>query len=98
MARTLRAVQDGDLPPLEPPKNLVEATERSRREFLVMSRHRIAAEIDGGTVPAHALARLIAEMDRIDLEIRRMDAADAQEAERREQQERHQRTYDPAAI
>src|SRR5450756_1938538 len=59
--------------PPAPPKTLVEATERSRREFLVMARRKIATEIDAG-VPSHALGRLIAEMDRLDTEVRRMDA------------------------
>ena len=67
--------------PPAPPKTLVEATERSRREFLVMARRKIATEIDAG-VPSHALGRLIAEMDRLDTEVRRMDAADEREAAR----------------
>lgn len=79
MARRLRAVGPGDVVPVEPPKSMVEATDRSRREFLVKARKTVAETIDGG-VPAHALGRLIAEMDRLDTEIRRLDAADEQEA------------------
>lgn len=79
----LRAVGDGEIPsPLpEPPKTLVEAAERGRRDFLVMARKTIATQIEDG-VPAHALGRLIAEMDRLDTEIRKLDALDQQEASR----------------
>jgi hypothetical protein len=83
MVRKLRAVGPDETGELDPPKNLVEATGRSRREFLVMARRRIAEEIDGGSVPAHALGRLIAELERLDTEVRRLDTADAQEAGRR---------------
>ena len=80
-APKLRAVAPDEVAPQAPPKTLVEATERSRREFLAMARRKIAAEIDAG-VPSHALGRLIAEMDRLDTEVRRMDAVDEREAER----------------
>lgn len=50
-----------------------------RREFLVMARSVTAKTIDAG-VPPHALARLIAEVERLDGEIRRLDATDEQEA------------------
>lgn len=82
MAQKLRAVGPDEVAPNSPPTTLVEATERSRREFLVMARRRIATEIDSG-VPSHALGRLIAEMDRLDGEVRRLDATEAQEAEAR---------------
>lgn len=77
----LRVVGPDEVAPVVPPKTLVEATERTRREFLVRSRLQIATVIDAG-VPAHALGRLIAEMDRIDTEIRRLDAVKDQESER----------------
>ena len=76
----LRAVGPDDVP-VAPPLTLVEATERSRREFLVRSRLQIATVIDAG-VPAHALGRLIAEMDRIDGEVRRLDVLDEKEFRR----------------
>ena len=82
MARALRAVgRDEVAAPLAPPANMAEAADRSRREFLVKARATIARTIDEG-VPAHALGRLIAERDRLDSEIRRMDVADEQEAAR----------------
>lgn len=81
MSRPLRAVLPGETVAHVPPKTLAEATERTRRELLVKSRLQIAQTLDDG-VPAHALARLIAEMDRIDAEIRRLDLADSQEAAR----------------
>ncbi|EYT64803.1 hypothetical protein H489_0108270 [Curtobacterium flaccumfaciens UCD-AKU] len=49
---------------------LVTAITGTRRQFLEASRRRIAEEIDSGKVQAYALARLIGEMDRIDLELR----------------------------
>ena len=79
MTRALRAVVPGEVAPAGPPKSLVEATGRSRREFLVKARRTIAKTIDDG-VPAHALGRLIGEMDRLDSEIRRLDSVDEQEA------------------
>jgi len=81
-APKLRTVGPDEVAPQAPPKTLVEATERTRREFLVMALRTIAAEIDSGVVPSHALGRLIAEMDRLDTEVRRMDIVDEREAER----------------
>ncbi|WP_418515945.1 hypothetical protein ACNUCX_16170 [Curtobacterium flaccumfaciens pv. flaccumfaciens] len=49
---------------------LVTAITGTRRQFLEASRRRIAEEIDSGKVQAYALARLIGEMGRIDLELR----------------------------
>jgi hypothetical protein len=57
---------------------LGEAADRTRREFLARARFEITAAIDSG-VPAHALARLITEADRIDSEIRRLDSLAKQE-------------------
>ena len=73
MGGHLRAVRDGDETeaPIPPASSLAEATARSRLEFLVMSRETIAKTIDAG-VPAHALARLINEMNGIDADIRRL--------------------------
>lgn len=73
---------------------MVEATGRSRREFLARSRVQIAEVIDNG-VPAHALARLITELDRIDSEIRRMDSQDASEGEDAEVEDGE---FDAAAV
>lgn len=70
MPRHLHAVGAGETPAA--PKSLVAATELDRRAFLVKSRQTIAKTIDDG-VPAHALARLISEMNTIDAEIRRLD-------------------------
>lgn len=75
----LRAVGPDEKAESSPPTTLVEATERTRREFLVMARLKIATTIDAG-VPSHALGRLIADMERLDTEIRRIDVMDAQEA------------------
>lgn len=95
----LRAVPDGEapVPPRAEPETLVEATGLDRRTFLAAARKRIAAEIDGG-VPAHALGRLIAEMERLDSEVRRIDAADEQEARRRGDSARERRSFDASAI
>lgn len=93
MTRALRAVGPDEF--ALPPKTLVEATERSRREFLVMARRKIATEIDAG-VPSHALGRLIAEMDRLDGEVRRLDASNEREAGR--SAEVSDGTFDAAAI
>lgn len=82
MTRALRAVtplyvpDSGSVPAAA--ETLVQATELSRKEFLATARRRIAEEIDKG-VPAHALGRLIAEMDRLDIEIRRNAAIDDDE-------------------
>ncbi|ANJ26649.1 hypothetical protein ATC03_07925 [Agromyces aureus] len=63
------------------PGSLVEAAEMGRREFLVRARLHIASVIDAGVVPAHALGRLIAEMERLDSEVRRYDDAELDEGE-----------------
>lgn len=97
MGRTLRAVESDEKAFQEAPKTLAEATERSRRELLVRARLEIASAVDAG-VPAHALGRLIAEMDRLDTEIRRMDAADEQEAQQRERSSGGRRSFQQAAI
>lgn len=52
---------------------LVEATEGSRQQLLTVARRRLAEVIDGN-VPVHALARLLGELDRLDHEIRRLEA------------------------
>ena len=78
MGTKLRAVKPDEKPVPTVPKTLAEASERSRREFLVSARLQITSAIDGG-VPPHALGRLIAEADRLDAEIRRLDALQAEE-------------------
>lgn len=94
----LRVVGDDERPPAVA-KNLVEAVELTRRELLSKARETIATTIDAG-VPAHALARLLSEMNAIDSEIRRIDAADEQErqhqAKRRGPDDR--RKFDSAAV
>ncbi len=83
MARKLRAVSPEDEAPRRAPATLIEAVGGSRREFLTMARWKIASEIDKGGVPSHALGRLIAEMDRLDGEVRLLDTRDEQEAKQR---------------
>lgn len=96
MAGHLRAVRDGERPKTtRPPRSLAEATDRSRLELLVKSRETIAKTIDAG-VPAHALARLINEMNGIDADIRRLEADEKQEAQRRGSGER--RSFNQDAI
>jgi hypothetical protein len=75
---TLRAVGADEKAAADPPSSLVEAAGRDRRSLLVRSRLEIAQTIDAG-VPAHALARLISELDRIDSDIRRLDARQREE-------------------
>jgi hypothetical protein len=83
----------------EPPiaETMAAATALDRRAFLVRARKQIADVIDEG-VPAHALARLIAEMDRLDVEVRRMDAAAKQEQERKGGRQSERRSFDQTAI
>ena len=50
-------------------RSLVEAAKEGRRELLLAARDRLAEEIDKG-VPAHALRNLVAELTRIDMELR----------------------------
>ncbi|TCJ23547.1 hypothetical protein E0W80_10420 [Microbacterium sp. PI-1] len=50
-------------------KSLLEAAQEGRTELLKAARDRLAEEIDKG-VPAHALRNLIAELTRIDIELR----------------------------
>ena len=50
-------------------KSLFEAAQMGRRELLEAARDRVAEEIDAG-VPAHALRGLVAELSRIDRELR----------------------------
>lgn len=51
-------------------RSLLEAAREGRKQLLEAARDRIAEEIDGG-VPPHALRNLIAELSRIDTELRR---------------------------
>lgn len=77
--RKLRAVGDDETPPTESPKTLSDAVDLDRRALLVRSRLEIAKVIDAG-VPAHALGRLISEMNTLDSEVRRLDAIALEEA------------------
>jgi hypothetical protein len=76
----LRAVAPDEKAVSDPPKTLEDATATDRRSLLVRSRLEIARTIDAG-VPAHALARLISELGRVDSEIRRLDGAAEQEVD-----------------
>ncbi|PPI08223.1 hypothetical protein C5C63_04520 [Rathayibacter sp. AY1B8] len=78
-------------------ETMAGATQLDRRAFLVRARKQIADVIDEG-VPPHALARLIAEMDRLDVEVRRMDASAKQERERQEGRQSARRSFDQTAI
>lgn len=82
MPRKLRAVEPGEAAVPELPKTLAAAAEMDRRSFLVRARLEIANTIDAG-VPPHALGRLITDMERLDVEIRRLDAQEEQEAGQR---------------
>ncbi|GAA1959948.1 hypothetical protein [Microbacterium aquimaris] len=59
----------------EASEGVVGAIEKGRRELLVAARLRIAQVIDDGA-PAHALARLVTELDRLDGQIRVIDEED----------------------
>lgn len=59
--------------------SLTDATELSRRDLLAVSRRHVAETIEAG-VPAHTLARLIAELSKIDSEIRFIDATSEDES------------------
>ncbi|PZF63340.1 hypothetical protein DEI81_08000 [Curtobacterium sp. MCBD17_013] len=67
---TARTAQDSPLGPVV--TSLADATELERRDLLAVARWKIAREIDNG-VPAHALARLVGELGRLDSEIRHLD-------------------------
>ena len=97
MAGKLRAVEPGEQPVLGAPKSMVEAAGRSRLDFLMKARETIAREIDAG-VPPHALARLVAEADRLDSEVRLIQAADEQEAQQRERSSSGRRSFAATAI
>lgn len=97
MAGKLRAVEPGEQPALEPPKSLLEAAGRSRLAFLIKARDTIAQEIDAG-VPPHALARLVAEADRLDADVRALAASEEQEAEQRERTSSGLRSFNAAAL
>lgn len=75
----LRAVGSDETPPPKSPKTLADAVELDRRALLVRSRLEIAKVVDAG-VPAHALGRLISELNALDAEIRRLDAVALEEA------------------
>jgi len=74
VTRSLRAVEADEQPAKASPRTIVEAAAGSRRELMVALRNRCARELDVG-VPAHTLARLVAEIDRLDGEIRKIDDA-----------------------
>jgi len=83
MARSLRAVP-GDAQPAPSasapttPTSIAQAAETSERELLVALRSHLAAEMDKGAVPAHALASVSAKIREYDREIRALDLREAQ--------------------
>ena len=95
MPRGLRAVGADETPSAVAPKTLQDAVEMDRRALLVRGRLEIAKQIDAG-VPAHALGRLIATMNELDIEIRRLDAEDEEAGRGRAESSR--RSFDSAAI
>lgn len=99
MARrpALRAVK-ADEQIARPPQNLVEAADGTRRDLLTVARRRLAAEIDGGGVPGHALGRVMSELAKLDAEIRAMDAREREQQEEAESDASGAYKWDPEAI
>ena len=93
--RTLRAVGADEVAPTRSPKTLEAAVDMDRLALLTRGRLEIAKQIDAG-VPAHALGRLIATMNELDIEIRRLDAEDEEAGRGRAESSR--RSFDSAAI
>ena len=75
------------------PMSLVDAMEAGRPELLRAARRKLAEVIDGG-VAAHALARLLQELDRLDTEIRRLDEIEEDE----DDEEGMDEEWDPSLI
>ncbi len=79
MKPALRPVGDDERAVPAPPKSLVDATKLDRLSFLRRCREDLARAIDAG-VPAHALARLMSEADRVDRDIRVLEAQNEAES------------------
>ncbi len=80
MSRKLQAVTDHPARRGRPKTLLTSASGGSEREMLVVLRQRLAAKLDEGDVPMHALAQLIRQFRDVDREIRAIDARAAQAA------------------
>ena len=62
------------------PTTIKQAAETSERDLLVALRSHLAAEMDKGAVPAHALASVSAKIREYDRDIRALDAREHEEA------------------
>ena len=80
MPRTLRAVGADENPPASP-KTIKAAADVSERALLVALRTHLAAEMDKGAVPAHALAGVSSKIREYDREIRAIDAREREESD-----------------
>lgn len=78
--KSLRAVTPGEKAPPAQPKTIGQAADVSERALLVSLRTYLAAEMDKGAVPAHALGGVSAKIREYDREIRAIDSRDDQEA------------------
>lgn len=78
-SKNLRAVGKNERP-APAPKGIKDAADLSERALLVSLRTHLAAEMDKGAVPAHALASVSAKIREYDREIRALDAREEQEA------------------
>jgi hypothetical protein len=56
------------------PASLTAVLQGTERQMLVILRHRLAARIDQGDVPVHALAALVKQFRDVDGQIRAIDA------------------------
>lgn len=81
MPRALRAVAKDEKPAPPPPKTIKAAADVSERALLVALRGHLAAEMDKGAVPPHALAGVSAKIREYDREIRALDARAAEEGD-----------------
>lgn len=68
--KQLRAVADHER---QKPKTIKAAAEVSERELLVALRNRLASELDGGGIPAHAIRGIVAELRDVDKSLRALD-------------------------
>lgn len=84
MARTsLRAVKDGEAPPVKerPPTVVAAAESGDRRKLLVAMRSRLASAVQSPSCPPRDLAALSRRLIEIAKEIEAIDVAEKQEAE-----------------
>ena len=83
---TLRAVTDEDKPTKKAPATIKAAVDVSERALLVQMRSHLAARLDAGAVPAHALAGVMSKLREYDRDIRAIDARAAEESDGDEEQ------------